>query len=107
MPKKIKLYDKGDCVEVATWTEDEGDNRFFMSNRAIGLVLEAEYVIMDEDIEDQHEWLYRVILPDGRVTEVWDYEIRPVNSLAKPYNNISHKAKQENKWQNKIQIVSK
>ena len=58
---------------------------FFHPNRAIGLVLEAELVEMDmDDIDnpthDGEEWLYRVILPDGRVTEAWDYEIKPVNA---------------------------
>lgn len=91
MPKKIKLYDKGDCVEVSTWDCVDTDG-FFRPGRAIGLVLEAEYVDMDTDEngEDRHEWMYRVILPDGRVTEVWDYEVKPVNVMGKEYNNISH-----------------
>tara|TARA_X000000950_G_scaffold244427_2_gene300551 strand:- start:462 stop:758 length:297 start_codon:yes stop_codon:yes gene_type:complete len=94
MPKKIKLYAKGDCVEVNTW-EVTCEDGFFRPGRAIGLVLEAELVEMDT--EDAHhdgmEWMYRVILPDGRVTECWDYEVRPVNVLPTEYNNISHKAK--------------
>ena len=96
MSKKIKLYDKGDCVEVNTW-EVTCEDGFFRPGRAIGLVLEAELVEMDAneegDIHDQHEWMYRVVLPDGRVTEVWDYEVRPVNTLTTEYNNISHPAR--------------
>ena len=94
MPKKIRLYDKGDCVEVNTWEVTCNDG-FFKPGRAIGLVLEAEYVEMDTDEhgEDRHEWMYRVILPDGRVTECWDYEVRPVNTLSTEYNDISHKPK--------------
>ena len=84
MSKKIKLYDKGDCVEVSTWDSCSEDG-FFRPGRAIGLVLEAELVEMDvnegDGIHDKHEWMYRVVLPDGRVTEVWDYEIKPVNIL--------------------------
>mgnify|MGYP005727324655 FL=1 len=100
MPKKIKLYDKGDCVEVSTWDSCCEDG-FFKPGRAIGLVLEAEYVEMDDPdgFKDGHEWMYRVVLPDGRVTEVWDYEVRPVNTLPTEYNKLSHKANKENKWQ--------
>ena len=94
MSTKIKLYDKGDCVEVSTWINDDSDG-FFVPSRQIGLVLEAELIEMDS--EDAHhdgrEWLYRVILPDGRVTEVWDYEVRPVNSLPTEYNKLSHPAR--------------
>ena len=94
MSTKIKLYDKGDCVEVSTWINDDSDG-FFVPSRQIGLVLEAELVEMDsEDAHhDSREWLYRVILPDGRVTEVWDYEVRPVNSLPTEYNKLSHPAR--------------
>ena len=91
MSTKIKLYDKGDCVEVNTW-EVACEDGFFKPGRAIGLVLEAELVEMDaEDAHHGgvHEWMYRVILPDGRVTEVWDYEVRPVNSINTKYNNLS------------------
>ena len=93
MPKKIKLYEKGDCVEVSTWDCVDTDG-FFRPGRAIGLVLSAELVEMDcEDAHhDDREWMYRVILPDGRVTEVWDYEIKHVNSITTKYNNISHQA---------------
>ena len=91
---KIKLYDKGDCVEVSTW-DSACEEGFFKPGRAIGLVLEAQLVEMDS--EDAHhdcrEWMYRVILPDGRVCEVWDYEVRPVNTLTTEYNNISHPAR--------------
>ena len=94
MSTKIKLYDKGDCVEVSTWDCCSEDG-FFKPGRAIGLVLEAELVEMDSDdaIHDAREWMYRVILPDGRVTEVWDYEVRPVNSLPTEYNKLSHPAR--------------
>ena len=63
----------------------------------VGLVLEAELVEMDDPNgnHDGHEWMYRVILPSGRVTEVWDYEIRPVNVMGKEYNNISHQPEGE------------
>ena len=94
MSTKIKLYEKGDCVEVSTWDSccEEG---YFKPGRAIGLVLEAQLVEMDDanpafEGDDGHEWMYRVVLPDGRVTEVWDYEVRPVNSLNTKYNNLSH-----------------
>lgn len=91
MPKKIKLYDYGDCVQVSTWINDNTEG-FFIPDQVIGLVLEAEYVEMDEfSGEDGYEWMYRVVLPDGRVTEVWDYEIKPVNVMGKEYNNIYHK----------------
>jgi len=93
MSKKIAQHAIGDCVEVSTWMHET--DGFFHPNRAIGLVLEAELVEMDmDDIDnpshDDEEWLYRVSLPDGRVTEVWDYEIKPVNAMGKEYNNISH-----------------
>ena len=94
MPKKIKLYDKGDCVEVATWTHDTHDG-FFIPTRLVGLVMEAELVQMGSNekmaMDDEEEWMYRVILPDGRITEAWDYEIKPVNVMGKEYNNISNK----------------
>ena len=98
MPKKIKLYDEGDCVEVSAW-EGCSDDGFFHSVQMVGLVLEAELVEMDvnegEGIHDKHEWMYRVILPNGIVTEAWDYELKPVNVMGKEYNNISHKPKGE------------
>lgn len=95
MSKKIKLYTKGDCVEVSTWMHDTTDG-FFVPTRMIGLVVEAELVQMGSNekmnIHDAEEWMYRVVLPDGRVTEAWDYELKPVNIMAKEYNNLSHKA---------------
>lgn len=91
MPKKIKLYQQGDCVQVSTWGGCDKDG-FFHNEQAVGLVLEAEYVEMD-DKETNHEWMYRIILPSGIVTEAWDYEIRPVNILGKKYNTISHQPK--------------
>ena len=101
MSTKIRLYGEGDCVEVSTW-DSCCENGFFKPGRAIGLVLEYELVEMaDEEAGygETKEWMYRVILPDGRVTEVWDYEVRPVNILPTEYNNLSHKANKENKWQ--------
>ena len=96
MSEKIKLYKHGDCVEVSTWDCCDEDG-FFRPGRAIGLVLEAELVEMDvnegDGIRDTHEWMYRVILPSGSVTEVWDYEVKPVNTLPDGYNNLSHQAK--------------
>ena len=92
MSKKIKLYEKGDCVEVNTW-EVACEDGFFRPGRAIGLVLEAELVELDDEDahhHGSHEWMYRVILPDGKVSECWDYEVRPVNTLLPEYNNISH-----------------
>ena len=96
MPKKIKLYDTGDCVEVSTW-DCMGTDGLFKPGRAIGLVLEAVYVEMDNGNPqykdcDGHEWMYRVSTPDGRILEVWDYEIRPVNVMGKEYNTISQQA---------------
>ena len=94
MSTKIKLYDKGDCVEVSTW-DSCCESGFFKPGRAIGLVLDAQLVEMDTEdaFHDGREWMYRVILPDGRVTEVWDYEVRPVNSLPTEYNKLSHPAR--------------
>ena len=94
MPKKIKLYDTGDCVEVTIW-EGYDKNGFLENAQRIALVLEAEYVEMDDSdgFKDGYEWMYRVSLPDGRVEEVWDYEIKPVNVMGKDYNTISHKPK--------------
>ena len=92
MSKKIRAHNIGDCVEVSTWITDVTDG-FFVPARQIGLVLEAELVEMD-DVQEDHqktylsigedrkEWLYRVSLPDGRVCEVWDYEVKPVNSTS-------------------------
>lgn len=92
MSKKIKLYDKGDCVEVSTWVNDDTDG-FFVPARMIGLVLESHLMDMDvnegDGVHDKEEWMYRIVLSDGRVTEAWDYEIRPVNVMGKEYNNIS------------------
>lgn len=92
MPEKIRLYDLGDCVEVSTWDSCDEDG-FFRPGRSIGLVLEAELVEMADEAEgyaEAKEWMYRVILPTGRVTEVWDYEVRPVNTLPTEYNKLSH-----------------
>ena len=96
MPKKIKYYNTGDCVEVTVWEGCDSDG-FFHNVQRVGLVLEAEYIEMDDadGIKDGHEWMYRVSLPDGRVTEVWDYEIKPVNAIGKEYNNLSHQPQGE------------
>ena len=95
MSKKIKLYDTGDCVEVSTW-DCIGIDGHFKPGREIGLVLEADLVEMDgsdnNHIDPINEWMYRVSLPDGRIVEAWDYEIRPVNVMGKEYNNISQQA---------------
>ena len=96
MSKKIKLYDNGDCVLVTHWGNYDKDG-FLHNVESIGLVLEAELVEMgdneDMNIHDAKEWMYRVVLPNGRITEVWDYEIKPVNVMGKNYNNLSHKPK--------------
>ena len=95
MPKKIKLYDKGDCVEVSHWGACDEDG-FLQNMQTIGLVLEAELVEMDGEsgiFESAEEWMYRVSLPDGTIAEAWDYEIRPENVMGKEYNTISHKPK--------------
>ena len=96
MSEKIAMYDIGDCVEVSTWISDDSDG-FFVPARQIGLVLESMLVDMDDPDgkHDGKEWLYRVSLPDGRVTEVWDYEVKHVNSIVTKYNNISHKPEGE------------
>lgn len=94
MSKKIKLYDTGDCVEVNVW-QDMLIQRVFKENTTrIGLVLEAEYVEMDDGdgFRDGHEWMYRILLPDGKITEAWDYEIKPVNVMGKEYNTLSQQA---------------
>ena len=95
MSKKIKLYDTGDCVQVTVW-QGYDKNGFLENVQRIALVLEAELVEMDGESglhDASEEWLYRVSLPDGRVEEVWDYEIKPVNVMGKDYNTISHKPK--------------
>jgi len=92
MSEKIRLYGKGDCVEISTWDCCDEDG-FFRPGKAIGLVLEAELVEMADEAEgygETTEWMYRVILPNGRVTECWDYEVRPVNTLTTEYNKLSH-----------------
>ena len=71
----------GSCVEVSTW-EHETDG-FFHPGRAIGLVIERELVEMDGEsglFDSTKEWLYRVSLPDGRIVEAWDYEVKNVNA---------------------------
>ena len=80
MSKKIAIHDIGDCVEVSTW--EHSSDGFFHPSRAIGLVLERELVDMDEPDGKSNgkEWLYRVSLPDGRVVEAWDYEVKNVNA---------------------------
>ena len=71
----------GDCVEVSTWIHETPEG-FFIPGRVIGLVLEKELVEMgvDEAFGETKEWMYRVSLPDGKIVEVWDYEIRHVNA---------------------------
>ena len=82
MPEKIKRYKKGDCVEVSIW--ENGKDNFFTPAQAVGLVLEAELIQMGDNEEmcmhDEKEWMYRVSLDDGRIVEVWDYEIKYVNA---------------------------
>ena len=100
--KKIKLYDAGDCVEVTAW-EHFGmppTIRGLLQNKTqIGLVLEAELVIMDvkngSGLLDVEEWMYRVSLSNGSIVEAWNYEIRPVNVMGKEYNSISHQPEGE------------
>ena len=96
MSKKIKLYNKGDCVQVSHWGGCDEDG-FFHSMQSVGLVLEAELIEMGDNeemnMQDEKEWMYRVSLPDGTIAEVWDYEIRPVNVMGKDYNTISLKPK--------------
>ena len=81
---------------VTHWGNYDKDG-FLHNVESIGLVLEAELVEMgdneDMNIHDAKEWMYRVVLPNGRITEVWDYEIKPVNVMGKNYNNLSHKPK--------------
>ena len=87
----------GDCVEVSTWMHDDADG-FFIPGKSIGLVLEKEIVEMADESAgygEAKEWLYRVSLPDGQITEVWDYEVKHVNSSTKKYNNISLKPEGE------------
>ena len=91
MSEKIKLYDTGDCVQVWSW-EGYDKNGYLDSVHHVGLVLEATLIEMDvnsyEGIYNKpaHEWMYRVLLPDGTIEEVWDYEIKPVNVMGKEYN---------------------
>ena len=82
MSKNIAKHSVGDCVEVSTWMHD-GDDGFFVPGKAIGLVLERELVEMADEAEEYgetKEWMYRVSLPDGRVMEAWDYEVKNVNA---------------------------
>ena len=81
MSKKIKKFKTGDCVEVATWNHDRDD--FFTPSKSIGLILDAELIEMaDESMGygETKEWLYRVLVPSGKVREVWEYEIMHVNA---------------------------
>ena len=81
MSKEIAQHSIGDCVEVSTW-EHETDG-FFHPGRAIGLVIERELVEMDGEsglFDSTKEWLYRISLPDGRIVEAWDYEVKNVNA---------------------------
>ena len=61
---------------------------------------------------ESHSWNseFSLQLPAGSgvdiTAEVWDYEIRHVNTLATEYNNLSHSASKENKWQ-KEEVTSK
>ena len=84
MPKKIKRYRVGDCVEVSTWAHGKDD--FFTPSKGIGIILDVELVDMDvnegDGVHDKQEWLYRVAVTDGTITEVWDYEIKLVNRAA-------------------------
>ena len=84
MSEKIAMHNIGDCVEVSTWINDDTDG-FFVPRRLIGLILERELVDMDDNNgkQDGKEWLYRVSLPDGQITEVWDYEVKHVNAIGK------------------------
>ena len=73
----------GDCVEVSTWMHDAAEG-FFIPGKSIGLVLEKEIVEMGDAAAgygETKEWLYRVTLPDGRVVEAWDYEVKNVNTV--------------------------
>ena len=81
MSEKINAHSIGDCVEVSTW-EGCTEDGFFHPCQYIGLVLERELVDMDDPDgnEDGKEWLYRISLPDGRVVEAWDYEVKNVNA---------------------------
>jgi len=92
MSKKVKQYNTGDCVEVSVFEHDDCDG-FFHSAQRIGLVLEAELIQMGDNeqmnMHDEKEWMYRVILPDGKIAEVWDYEIKHVNIPADQYNKLS------------------
>ena len=99
MSEKIKLYDTGDCVQISHWEGYDKDG-FFHSKQSIGLVLESILVEMDTHgagmgMQEEQEWMYRVVLPDGQITEAWDFEIRPVNVMGKEYNDISHSSQSE------------
>ena len=98
MSTKIKLYDTGDLVEVTVW-QDVLVQRVFKENTSkIGLVLEAELIEMTmneyekEHGKSEYEWMYRILLPDGEISEIWDYEIKPVNVMGKEYNTLSQQA---------------
>ena len=95
MRKEVKLYKKGDCVEVSVL--DIAEARYY---QLIGIVLGSQIVEMD----DHPRWLYTIV-HEGIIDDFWDYEIRPVNAKAKPYNNTTHKAKQENEWQNNTKVT--
>ena len=83
MSEKIAEHSVGDCVEVTVF-DHHAEIGFFDAVQRIGLVLESELVEMDvnegDGVHDEFEWMYRVSLPDGRVVEVWDYEIKHVNA---------------------------
>jgi len=94
MSTKIKLYDTGDLVEVTVWQDVLYQKVFKENTSKIGLVLEAELINIDGEgnIESTSEWMYRILLPNGEITETWDYEIKPVNVMGKEYNKLSQQA---------------
>ena len=86
MRKEISEYQVGECVAIDDAVRGA---KGILIKDVVGIVLKKELIEMDEDMS---EWLYLISYPGG-MDDFWPYEIKPVNSLGKPYNNLYHKIK--------------
>ena len=82
MRKKINEYEVGECVAIDNAVR--GTQGIIIRN-IVGIILKKELVELDQDLS---EWLYTISLPE-LIDDFWPYEIKPVNSLGKPYNTHS------------------
>lgn len=88
MRKKISKYDVGDCVAIDDAVRQTSTQGIVIKD-VVGIILQKELMQMDKGTA---EWLYLISYPGG-IDDFWPYEIKPVNSLGKPYNNLYHKTK--------------